>query len=316
MSSRLRIAEFNVENLFIFIDRLKNQPLKKLTEAEWQSLSTSTIPNKPLAKVLGLAKVISELKPEILMLCEVGGLESLSNFNFHFLNNEYSPLLIEGNSERGIDIGYLVSKKLPFQYDLRSHRNRSINFHSHKFSRDVLEVRVFRQNAQEPFLILLLVHLKSKWDREGMDPDGRERRHAELKTLVQIYNEIKSEFSGCVPVIVGGDLNGRAARSGTDEEFREIYEQTDLLDCLEIAARKPEERCTQVLFPPVGRPRLEQLDYIFLPLAMQSRVIVNETFVYRFKDELGQSYALPSSLQVKRELPSDHYPVIVTIEID
>src|SRR5690349_12400091 len=107
---RLRLIEFNVENLFIYLDHYQGQDLTKVTEREWRSFSASTIPNKPIAHVRELARAIKDLNPDILMLCEVGGTESLANFSKHFLNDEYAPYLIEGNSDRGIDLGYLVKR--------------------------------------------------------------------------------------------------------------------------------------------------------------------------------------------------------------
>jgi hypothetical protein len=333
---KLRLVEFNVENLFLFIDCGKGQDVQKLTEGEWQSLSTSVIPNKPLRKVKELARIITELNPDVLMLCEVGGLESLENFNRLFLDNQYVPQFIEGNSDRGIDIAYLVRRTLGFAYDLRSHRNRPINFlyaheiisnqtgyvpqasgeyRSHKFSRDVLELRMFHPGQAQPALINLLVHLKSKWDRDGFDPGGRDRRLAELKTLLEIYQELKSEFKGEVPILISGDFNGRAGRHQPDSEFTKIYETTRLEDCLELAGRSEEERTTYVQFANGNKAVGNQLDYIFVPELLQSAVLGSETFVYRFADELNSAYPLPSSLQMRRELPSDHYPVVATLNL-
>ena len=172
--SKLVFVEFNVENLFLYLDhadQLRGQDIATLTEKEWQSLTASIVGNKPIEHVRSLAQAVLDINPDILMLCEVGGVESLANFSRLFLHDRYAVHLIEGNSDRGIDLGYLVRKSLPFHYDVRSHKDRAIDFlypheilsqetgygnlrsarlSSHKFSRDVLELRIYENGRAEP----------------------------------------------------------------------------------------------------------------------------------------------------------------------
>lgn len=336
-SHQIRLVEFNVENLFVLLDRRdphSTRVLADLTEAEWQRLSSSTTPNKPLSQTKVLARTIREMDPDILMLCEVGGLESLHNFSRFFLNDAYAAHLIEGNSDRGIDIGYLVKKSLPFRYDLISHKHRSIDFlypherlsqesgyghlrsarmQSHKFSRDVLELRVYEEADQPPVAIILLVHLKSQLDRSRIDPQGRDRRRAELEKLVKIYLEIKQEFGETTPIFLSGDFNGKAARPGTDPEFEAIYRDTDLQDALELADVPHDERFTHMQIYNKREGFNRQLDYIFAPVSLAPRVNKDESWVYRFKDEYGMTQIIPRNLNQKKLLPSDHYPVILTL---
>ena len=102
--------QLNAENLFLFMDRYKGQDLERMIEEEWQKCSTAPTPNKSLRKTWGLAETIREITPDIVMLNEVGGEESLKNFNHYFLAGQYRPMTIEGNSDRGIDLAYLVKE--------------------------------------------------------------------------------------------------------------------------------------------------------------------------------------------------------------
>ena len=207
----IKLGLYNVENLFLMFDHPVPENFSKLSEDQWQKLSTSVYDNKPLNKCLEIAKIISENNPDIMMFCEVGGLESLKNFNQLFLNSAYSCVLLEGNSNRNIDVGYLIKKAPPFYYDVISNKHRPLNFlypheltsqahgfkikaPSHTFSRDCVELRLFSTNREKPFLIILLTHLKSRLDPERIDPGGTERRAAELKTAVEIYNELAAQF--------------------------------------------------------------------------------------------------------------------------
>lgn len=333
-SRRIRIVEFNVQNLFVRLDHYLGQDLASVTEKEWRKFSASIYPNKPLHMVRMLASAVRDMDPDILMLSEVGGIESLENFNRLFLDDLYQAHLIEGNSDRGIDLGYLVKRDLPFTYELISHKDRPIDFlypheklsrdtgygnlrsaqiASHRFSRDVLELRVYEDPNDVPALVLMQAHLKSQLDRDRIDPGGRDRRRAELEKLVEIYQEIRSKFQYRTPVIVGGDFNGVAARTDTGPEFTAIYEKTDWLDCLEIAGVPIDERFT---FQQLHRKRPGvnlQFDYIFVPPELASRVNREETWVYRFKDETGRTRLIPRNLEEKLLLPSDHFPVILTL---
>src|SRR6185312_5880453 len=99
---------------------------------------------------------------DIVCMNEVGGEESLQNFARFFLGGKYTPFLIEGNSDRGIDVGYLIKTDFPLRPELRTHKNRPIQFlypherqgdlfdetstkpaKSHYFSRDCAELRLY-----------------------------------------------------------------------------------------------------------------------------------------------------------------------------
>ncbi|MDX9730625.1 MAG: hypothetical protein RBT63_02535, partial [Bdellovibrionales bacterium] len=60
----------------------------------------------------------------------------------------------------------------------------------------------------------------------------------------------------------------------------------------------------------------KQLDYVFLPERLRSRVETEGTWVYRFKDESGQYRTIPRNQNEKRLLPSDHYPVVLTLKAE
>lgn len=342
-SSKIRLAEFNVENLFLYLDHYQVGPngdvpdLSTMSEKDWQRLTSSIVGNKPLEHVKSLARAVLDIDADILMMCEVGGVESLSNFSRLFLHDRYAVHLIEGNSDRGIDLGYLVKRSLPFKYELNSHKHRVIDFlyphevlsqetgygnlrsarlSSHKFSRDVLELRVLEEGRTEPAMILLLVHLKSQLDRTRIDPGGRDRRRAELEKLVTIYTELDQEFGGRVPIVLTGDFNGVAAGARVDQEFEGLYKRSPLKDVLDVAEVAQEERFTHMQLS-MSRTRPghnKQLDYIFIPPLLAARVNREETWVYRYRDLLGQTMLVPRNLNEKRLLASDHYPVVVTFD--
>lgn len=321
----LRFLLLNAENLFLLFDQEPGPEVLKLDEVQWQRLSSSVFPNKPLRKLFELQRIIHEIQPDVIGLCEVGGQESLKNFTRLFLNSEYSSALIEGNSNRNIDVGFLVKKNLNFYFDIGTNKNRLLNFlypherilekkpPSHKFSRDVAELRFFRKSQDKPFFMFLLCHLKSRLDYEGVDLNGFERRRAELLCLLEIYSENKKRFPQ-TPILVGGDFNGHAGLVQTDEEFRELYSRTDLRDVLEIAQVPLPQRFTYFSIKPGLRSEGKQIDYAFLSDLAQKHLQKDSSFVYRYKYPSGLEIDPPESLDAKLTLPSDHYPLVFTLE--
>lgn len=259
---------------------------------------------KPQEKVQWIADTIEDISPDILMLCEVGGRESLDLFSSKYLSNYYLPLLLPGNSDRGIEIGYMIKKSLPLIFEHISHKEK-------EFSRDVSELRILKNNKLE--LIILLVHLKSKWDREGNDPQGFTKRSQEISTLLDIYQHLQVQFPDC-PIIISGDFNGVAQKNDCEREFREIYKKTTLLDVLEVLNVPTEDRVTYVHFAKDGKPECVQLDYIFLPVTLLDKIKKEESGIYLYQYPAGTLLGLPKNSFERHALPSDHYPLVLSLD--
>ncbi|MBC7456725.1 MAG: hypothetical protein H7235_00490 [Bdellovibrionaceae bacterium] len=320
--SNLKFCQINAENLFLLFDNALPPNYLKLEKKQWESLTTSIFENKPLQKVINLAKALSDIDADIVMLNEVGGVESLKNFNQYFLDDKYSPILVEGNSDRSIDVGFLIKKNLPFYFDLFSHKNKEIDLayaqipdktNTYKFSRDCAELRLFKSDVNNPFLIILLTHLKSPLDPERIDAGGVLRRASELRACVDIYNEIKNTYPQ-IPVMLCGDFNGAAGRFKTDVGFAYLYANTDLEDILELARIPNEERHTFIQVKSGFRSEGRQIDFCFLPETLKSKLIATSVSTYLYKDQSGSPIKRPDTLEQKGQLPSDHYPVIFTLE--
>lgn len=353
-----RFISFNTENFFVYLDEVPSKDPREMNEIEWQRLSRSTLENKSLAKVIDIARSVDDLDPDILMLSEVGGRESLANFSRYFLRDRYAPYLIEGNSDRGIDLGFLVKKNLPLKYDLISHKSRKLDFlyphekqsketgythirsgrvTGHRSSRDVVELRCYADRlgcyadrlgcddgavTTSPEFIIMQVHLKSPLDRDRIDPGGRDRRTAELNMLVQIYGEVRDELrrpdGTPVPIFIAGDFNGTIfAKPGLAEESEfEAMRASDLRCALDLAGIPPDERFTWMYLNNRRPGNYRQLDYILVPEHLRPRIDEKQTWVYRFKDENGMNKIIPRNQNEKRLLPSDHYPVVLTLKPD
>lgn len=307
---QLSIILLNCQDLYIFMDKYKGEDLSTISPPKWQLLSTSFFPNKDLEKVTLLANLFNHHSPDLIMLTEVGGKESLENFNKYFLNDQYTVLIEASNSDRGIDLGYLVKKELPLKPELISHTKAKLE-NGKKFARGVFELRLLDSN-HKPKLITLLTHLKSKLDLKKQDFEGRTQRVSEVKYLRKLHRDLSNQFPS-VPVLVCGDLNAIIYKDETEPELKALLEKTYLLDIFEIDDRDLEERITYCYFDS-RRDRYDmQLDYILIPQKFHSMINTDESYVISFFPEVPIEY--PNSLQEKLALPSDHFPIHCKIRL-
>jgi len=305
-SPSLKLCLYNVENLFLVNPGIGDSFKKPLDKVEW------------------VARTIKEIDADINMLVEVGGLLSLDLFNARYLNNEYYTALLPGNSDRGIEMGYLIHKRFKLSHQILSHKDKILDFsyphevindptkkRQHKFSRDISELRLMEGNKIS--FIILLVHLKSKLDKEGIDFNGQLRRKAECESLVKTYNERRKEFPN-IPIIVAGDLNGRAQSSDHEPEFTSIYKETDLIDILDYINEPKERRFTYFHFNRDLVREASQLDYVLLPPELEGFIKKEESGIYQYRDQHGVVLPPPQDSFERYALPSDHYPVVVSLK--
>lgn len=304
----LKIVQLNAENLFLLTTSKEN--------------SSTDIPLSPKAadKTTELARAVLDMNADIILLCEVGGKDSLDLFNGAYLKDLYFSTLITGNSDRGIELGYLIKKNLGIKIQHFTHKKRIIgkgpDDEALYFSRDLGELRIYAKNAKDtdpPKLIILHSHLKSKWDRTGLDPLGKKQRKLETDAMVEVYLTHKKNFPH-TPTLITGDLNGIALRNGGEEEFSSIFAKTDLVEVLEALNLPENLRTTFIHFEKDSPPIPQQLDYIFLPPELVDSIDKENSGIYLYKDQENRPLALPKNSFERYLLPSDHYPVVLTLK--
>ncbi len=311
----LRICELNAENLFVSLAYYEGQSLDDLSEDTWKSFALAQLKKKqkPLWQLKALAAAIQDISPDILMLVEVGGEDSLKNFNQLFLSDSYDVHFIETNATRGIDLGFLIKKTVSFTAEAFSHRDTPVEVstllgkRSAKFSRDAAELRL-SDEVSNLKLILLLTHLKSKIST-AEDFQGKDQRTAEAIALASIYEDLRTSHPG-TPVIVGGDFNADISSLEL-----ELIRRTDLTDFHDIPGTAPEERVSLVYFDYSGKPHTQVLDYLLVSPELKDRVVPEKSFTYRYKGFYGISEGPPETIKQRYQMPSDHFPLVLTILI-
>lgn len=310
----LNICVYNLENLFI----QKAAP----------ELPPYT-PYKTESKLDDLATVFKEIDADIFALSEIGTTDSLIYFNQNYLDSAYHVAVIPGNSDRGIEIGYLIKKGLPFRYNQFSYKSSPLVFNYehereefedkeklpiHYMSRDLCELQIFDIEDKEktaPLAILFNVHLKSQRDPDGIDFRSEKRRQAELEFSLKNFNKA-AKANPNIPIIICGDFNGNASEHETDPEFKSIYKTYHLRDVLSLADLPKRERATFFLFNGPNKLPI-QLDYAFIDEKFKHRII--DPVIYRYKNSAGNPKPLPRSKYDVWNNPSDHYPIVFTLDM-
>ncbi|MBY0315192.1 MAG: endonuclease/exonuclease/phosphatase family protein [Bdellovibrionales bacterium] len=314
-SRRLKICELNAENLFISLEYYENNDFENISESQWRQLALPQLRHKqkPLSKVWGLHNAILDINPDILMLIEVGGKESLDHFNRYFLKEAYKVHYIETNSKRGIDLAFLLKKDLVYTAKTVSNRETPVKIPllqgtrwTTRFSRDVVELHLFENSELK--LILLLTHLKSKISTET-DFQGRDLRRAEAEALANLYENIRKKHPE-VGVVVGGDFN-----SDLKSPELELILNTDLSDFHDLLESSEESRISLVHFDYQGKAHPQTLDYLLVSPHLKNKVIKEESYTYRYKSFYDLPHPLPTTVHERYHMPSDHFPLVVTLEI-
>lgn len=151
-------------------------------------------------------RVISEVKPDILIAVEVENRPTLNRFNDQVLKTEFDAayphvMVIDGNDERGIDLG--IFSKFPI-VEIRSHVDDTNDDGNKIFSRDCPEFDIILPGDKR--LVVLPNHLKSK--RNGNDQDSQDRRQQQADQVHKIAKEglTRTDF-----ILIGGDMNDTPA---------------------------------------------------------------------------------------------------------
>lgn len=306
----MKICTFNVLNLFLNLDKLDGRDVNTMTEKEWESLSPmfGDVPrNKSLYELCGLAQAILDIDADAFILPEVGGYNSLKNFNKHFLNSKYHVVVKEENSYRGIFVGYLIKKEYSYEVESFSHEKIKVSDEWKSLSRNLNLVTLKLEDT--PVCHLLGVHLKSQRNVEkSKDIDFMDVREAELNKIIEIYERVS--FNTTAPVFIGGDFNFDLMAAGRQES--KSLKETDLVDIHTLKNSSEHDRSTFVFFQSMGDVVVkQQLDFLLFSSKHTELIDTEKSGTYYFKNEYGDSLGLPASRMEKSMMPSDHLPLVL-----
>jgi endonuclease/exonuclease/phosphatase family metal-dependent hydrolase len=169
----------------------------------WLELKTEII-NETATR--NTAQVIRDVDPDVLGVIECEGRNALLQFSSQLLpavgaTPFDSAMLIDGNDERGIDVGLMTKRGYIINW-MKSHvDDREEGSRQHIFSRDCPEYGIYTPSGQTVWV--LVNHFKSKG--YGTQDVSDRKRAMQAAQVAFIAERLKSEGAPLIAVI--GDLN-------------------------------------------------------------------------------------------------------------
>jgi endonuclease/exonuclease/phosphatase family metal-dependent hydrolase len=252
------------------------------------------------------ARIIGEIKADVQCVIEAESRPALKHFNEVVLGKvNIEPfehiMLIDGNDERGIDIGIMA--KLDYSIvRILSHIDDK-DAKGTIFSRDCAEYEIKTPNGNT--LLLLLNHFKSKG--YGNSDESAAKRLRQATRVRQIYDEYLSK--GYEYLAVLGDLNENPDESPMDPLIRQESNLTDIM--------------VHPKFVGDGRPgthgngtKDSKLDYILMSPKLSDKVInggIERSGVWGGKN--GTLFPHLPTITSSTEAASDHAGLWVDLDI-
>jgi hypothetical protein len=291
---------------------------------------------KPLHQLKGIANIGRKYLPHGWFFVEVGTIKIMRDFDLDFMGDRYEEFHIEGNDERGINLGLYLDKRLPLEVEVHSHKNLVHDATGDLvFSRDFPAYILSEKGAKKPLLVLLGTHFKSQRPSDG-DPTGSVKRTIQSDAAALIIETYRSKYPGTL-VATMGDFNNEmrlktepeaASQSGTGSQreqsnYRkglspefESLRRIGMLDAFEAAPESTEwnRRGTHFFFQG-KRLSMKQLDAILIDEVSVQRGRLKSAFVLPHVDDEGYDLPPPKSYEEREQRGSDHLAIEVILDL-
>ncbi|WP_353217370.1 endonuclease/exonuclease/phosphatase family protein [Sandarakinorhabdus sp.] len=176
--------------------------------------------------MLNTARVIRDCAADVMGVVEAEHRPSLGDFNREIIASEVvggtafrHAMLIDGNDDRGIDVGLMTGPAYPIGMMRSRVDDRRANGNP-VFSRDCPEFHIAVPGGTA--IVVMLCHFKSKFG--GNDPRSQAKRRDEAARVADIYRAHRS--AGIVNIAIMGDFND----TPDAEPLAPLLAQTDLAD--------------------------------------------------------------------------------------
>jgi len=291
-----------------FLSRPKNKPVEIAAAGRADWIGWFELERGPVRETAteNTARIIGLLQADVLCVVEAEDRIGLKRFNQDVLPKVgVTPfdhvMLIDGNDDRGIDVGALTKKGFSI-VRMRSHVDDQDN-QGTIFSRDCAEYEI--ATPQGHTLLLLVNHFKSKG--YGKPAESAAKRLRQAKRVRAIYEERIAEGFNYVAVL--GDLNEAPAEAAMDPLIREGSPLTDIM--------------AHPKFVGDGRPgthgngtKSAKLDYILMSPQLSAKVIrggIERQGVWGGTN--GTLFPHLPTIQVEKDAASDHAALWVELNL-
>jgi endonuclease/exonuclease/phosphatase family metal-dependent hydrolase len=253
------------------------------------------------------AMVVRDVGADVLGVLEAESRPLLELFSQAALADVgYSPydqaLLIDGNDDRGIDVGLMCRDGHGVTY-IRTHIFDE-DAEGRIFSRDCAEYHLLGPDGQR--LVVLVNHLKSKGYGSPGDPVGAVRRARQAARVAEIYEGLLAE--GIENVAVVGDLNDWPGGGSLDA----LLDDTSLTDISE----HPDFEWNGRLGTWRSGGEKDKIDYVLLSPALFARAVGGGVFRMGVHRGSGtrDAWEVYDTLTRDVDQASDHAAIYADIE--
>ena len=269
----------------------------------WVELKTE--PNNAVA-VMNSGRVIKEVGADILAVIEAEDRVALKQFSEQVLKklggDPYDEImLIDGNDERGIDVGLMVTNGYSVGL-MRSHIADMMPNGERVYSRDCPEYQVITPRGET--IWILPNHFKSKFG--GNDQNSIDKREAQAVRTAEIYEALRSD--GQDKIVVLGDLND----TPDSAPLQRLLADTDLREVTSHPSFSPGD------FAGIGTYGLgndgNKIDYLLLSPVLFGRVTAAGLFRKgAWPGSRPKRWAVFPELEKEIHAASDHHLIWVEI---
>lgn len=253
------------------------------------------------------ARVVRDLDPDVLGLCECEGRSALLQFSSVLLPAVGGApfdgaMLIHGNDERGIDVGLMTRRGYLLNW-MKSHvDDTAAQSRQHIFSRDCPEFAIYTPSGETVWV--LVNHLKSKG--YGRQESSDAKRLMQAERVAQIVARLT--FEGAANIAVIGDFND----SPDSEALAPLLRGTPLKDISVHPSFQGDNHPGTF----GGGGKAEKIDYILLSPALFSRV--KQGGVWRkgvWGPNKHPAWGVYAEMTKAEEAASDHAALWADIEV-
>jgi endonuclease/exonuclease/phosphatase family metal-dependent hydrolase len=250
------------------------------------------------------ARVIGDLDADVIAMIEVEDRPALVRLNHELLGDRYEHvMLVDGNDERGIDVGIMTKKGFDIQ-SIRSNvdlKDRS----GQVFSRDCAQYEIRTPSGE--VVHVLVNHFKSQ------SGGGAAKRRRQARAVRRIADTLVAEGRN---VIVLGDLNeGQPSLTKAATNLKPLFDPAGpLVSCYELDGFDPGPR--PGTFDSCGIRN--RLDYVLVSASLRPRFMAGHLFR---KGLWGTRKTRPTDWETYPEMTnhdqqaSDHAAVVVEFDL-